>query len=58
MRRFIHVRRYKRSIGKRCMHCGRPATTTAMRKTAGGKKLAVRYCHEHDEQLIQGLVGT
>ena len=43
---FVGVKSYQRPIGKKCMHCGRPATVTATRKS-NGFRLAVRYCDEH-----------
>ena len=53
-RRFIQVKRYRRKIGKQCMHCGRPATTTAIRN--GAMRLNVWYCDQHAEWIIeQGL---
>ena len=49
--RFVHVRRPARGTGRRCMHCGRPATVTAERviRWEPGKvhRLEVRYCDEH-----------
>ncbi len=49
--RFITVRRPKRGVGKRCMHCKKPATTTAIRK-ANGHRMDVRYCDEHATEII------
>lgn len=45
--RFTHVKHHSRSIGKSCMHCGRPAAVTAIRKQDNKFKLSVRYCLEH-----------
>lgn len=48
-RAFIYVKQYRRPIGRRCMHCGRPATVTAVDN--GGKfRHEVRYCEEHARQ--------
>lgn len=46
MTKLIYVKTHKRPVGRRCMHCGRPATVTAVRDD-GKFKLNVRYCHEH-----------
>lgn len=48
---FVKVKRPKRGVGKRCMHCNKPATTTAVRKT-NGYKMDVRYCDNHAEMII------
>ena len=54
---FIVVKRPKRGVGKRCMHCNKPATTTAVRK-ANGHRRAVRYCDDHAELIIGiGVAG-
>ena len=50
--RIIGVKRYKRPIGRACMHCGRPATVTATRK--GRHRLNVRYCAEHAAMIVNG----
>jgi len=46
--RFTYVKHHSRSIGRSCMHCGRPATWTAVRNQ-GKFKLSVWYCDEHAE---------
>lgn len=52
MTKFTYVKVHKRSVGKRCMHCGRPATVTALRVSPRSKfKLNVRYCQVHAEEL-------
>ena len=46
---YVKVKRYKRGTHKRCLHCNRIATITALRKRRGernGIKLPVRYCEE------------
>lgn len=49
--RFTHVHRPKRGTGRQCMHCGRPATTTATRvlryPNGDRRRLQVRYCDDH-----------
>ena len=56
--RFVDVKTYQHPTGHRCMHCGRPATTTAVRKwkTRDGQsiRLDVHYCHEHADLIING----
>jgi hypothetical protein len=53
--RHINVKQFARPIGRRCMHCGRPATVTATRRAAGrgGLRLDVRYCAEHAALIIE-----
>ena len=46
--KFTHVKTYQSTIGRLCMHCGRQATTTAVRKD-GKFVMDVRYCDEHAE---------
>ena len=46
MTTFVKVQRHRRSVGRACMHCGKSATVTAIRKR-NGMRLAVRYCDEH-----------
>lgn len=48
---FIAVKRPKRGVGKRCMHCTLPATTVAIR-VANGHRMDVRYCDTHAELII------
>ena len=48
---YIAVKRPKRNIGKRCMHCGKPAKVLAIRKLYGNK-LTVRYCETHAAVII------
>ena len=48
---FIAVKRPKRGVGRRCMHCTLPATVTAVRK-ANGHRMDVRYCDDHDKLII------
>lgn len=43
---FVKVQTPKRPTGKSCLHCGRPATVLATRKS-NGFRLAVRYCEIH-----------
>lgn len=50
----VHVKTYQRPIGRRCMHCGKPATVTATRKTGGGFRFDVRYCGDHAALIIGG----
>jgi hypothetical protein len=50
-RKFTNVKRYKTSIGRSCMHCGRSATVTATRHLHG-KKLPIRLCEDHAELII------
>lgn len=52
---FVKVKVYKRSAGKRCLHCGSLATVTAFRKGSNGVKLPVRYCAKHAE--VRGVPG-
>lgn len=52
--RFVKVKHHTRPVGKRCMHCGRPATVTATRKD-GKYRLSVWYCDEHAE--MRGVFG-
>ena len=48
--RLVNVRTFKRSTGRSCMHCGRPATVTAVRiRTQGKNRMEVRYCADHYE---------
>ena len=54
--KFTHIKHHSRSIGRDCMHCGRPATVTAVRKQDNKLKLPVRYCDEHAE--IRGVFET
>lgn len=44
--RYIKIKRYKKSIGKTCMHCGRSATVRAYWRE-GKFDLPVRYCEQH-----------
>jgi hypothetical protein len=46
--KFVNVKTFKRSVGKNCLHCGTPATITAVR-TDTGFRLPVRYCPKHWE---------
>lgn len=48
---FVKVRRYSNPIGQSCMHCGRPATTKAIR--VNELRLAVAYCDLHAELIIE-----
>lgn len=56
MTAYTHVKEYQRTIGKRCMHCGRSATVRAYLRTrkphgSGYFKLPVRFCREHAVQV-------
>ena len=54
--RFVHVARPTGTIGRGCMHCGRPARVVAERVTQdNGRRwrMAVAYCDEHAQQLIE-----
>lgn len=53
--KFTHVKRHKTPVGKSCLHCRRPATVTATRKT-GGFKMDVAYCDEHAE--MRGAISV
>jgi hypothetical protein len=45
---FIKVKVYQRSVGKKCLHCGRNATVRALRvNDKDGPKMPVVYCLEH-----------
>lgn len=51
----VNIKTYKRRIGRSCMHCGRPAEVTGIRKfraKGAWMQLAVAYCQVHAEQLI------
>ena len=48
---YIAVKRPKRSIGKQCMHCGKPATVLAIRKMHD-HKMRVVYCESHATAII------
>jgi hypothetical protein len=52
--RFVNVKRYKRSIGRRCLHCNHSATVTADRKYRNGTRMPVRYCNDCADTIIQG----
>jgi hypothetical protein len=43
---FVETKVYKRPLKKTCLHCGRLAVVSAIRKN-NGFKLQVRYCMEH-----------
>lgn len=45
-RKYINVKVYVKSIGKQCLHCGRPAMVRAIDKGTGFR-VPVRYCIEH-----------
>lgn len=49
----VDVNRRKRSIGRQCMHCGRPATVTATRVIGNGMRLDVRWCAQHADELLE-----
>lgn len=51
MRKYINVKVYKTSIGKQCMHCGRPARVVALDAADKKFRLRVRYCMEHAVEL-------
>jgi hypothetical protein len=56
--RYLAVKRYKRSIGKLCLHCGRPATVVAIRKReSNGMRMPVRFCALHADLIIGGQSG-
>lgn len=51
-RRTVHVKTHKRSVGRRCLHCGRPATVTGIAIVGKGKwRLPVRYCQLHAVEM-------
>ena len=53
--RYVKIKRYKRSIGKSCMHCGRSATVRAY-WLEGKFDLPVRYCEQHAlERDVPGI---
>lgn len=52
--RLIKVQHYRRPIGRSCLRCGRPATTTAIRILANKMRLPVHYCQIHYDQQIEG----
>lgn len=42
----VNVKRRKRPIGRRCMHCNRSATVTATRILGNGMRFDVHMCVE------------
>lgn len=46
------TRYYQKTIGKRCMHCGRSATVKSAYRLASGFLVRVRYCETHAEMHI------
>lgn len=52
------IRTYTRPIGRQCLHCGRPATTTAVRaeRKRWGLRMEVAYCDHHlaEAQQVYG----
>ena len=56
--RYIAVKRYQRSVGKRCQHCAKPATVVAIRKRlSNGMRMPVRFCGLHADLIIGGQSG-
>lgn len=53
--KFIKVREHKNGIGRTCLHCGRAATVTAVRKQENRFVLPVRYCEEH--AIVRGVIA-
>ena len=53
--RYLEIKVHKRNVGRRCMHCGRPAKVTGWRRTGPNMKDStchpVRYCIEHAVQF-------
>lgn len=51
-RRTVHVKTHKRSVGRQCMHCGRPATVTGVAIVGKGRwRFNVRYCGVHAQEM-------
>ena len=52
---FVNVTHPQQTVGRGCMHCGRPAWILAERVTRDNGRhyrMAVAYCDEHAQQLI------
>jgi hypothetical protein len=50
-RKYVSVKTPKRPVGKRCMHCNRPAKVVGVDATDDRFRHRVFYCLEHAQQF-------